>query len=34
MEKLFDPVITDIESLLSEQVKEARLKKNATIDVR
>ncbi|TVY15153.1 hypothetical protein LARI1_G006422 [Lachnellula arida] len=32
MQTLFDPVIADITSLLSEQVEEAKAKKNATID--
>jgi hypothetical protein len=34
MQTLFDPVISDITSLLSEQVEEAKTKKNVTIDVR
>jgi hypothetical protein len=33
MQTLFDPVIANIKSLLSEQVEEAKAKKNATIDV-
>lgn len=33
MQTLFDPVIADITSLLSEQIEEAKAKKNATIDV-
>lgn len=32
MQSLFDPVIADITSLLSEQVEEAKKQKNATID--
>ena len=34
MQTLFDPVISDITSLLSEQVEEAKTKKNVTIDVK
>jgi len=33
MQTLFDPVIADITCLLSEQVEEAKARKNATIDV-
>lgn len=33
MKTLFDPVIADITSLLSEQVEEAKAEKDATIDV-
>jgi hypothetical protein len=33
MQSLFDPVVSDITSLLSEQIEEAKTKKNATIDV-
>jgi hypothetical protein len=33
MQTLFDPVISQITSLVGEQVKEAKAKKNATIDV-
>jgi hypothetical protein len=34
MQTLFDPVISDITGLLSEQVEEAKMKKNVTIDVK
>jgi hypothetical protein len=33
MQALFDPVISEITSLVSQQVKEAKAKKNANIDV-
>jgi hypothetical protein len=33
MQTLFDPVITEITSLVSQQVKQAKAKKNALIDV-
>jgi hypothetical protein len=33
MQALFDPVILEITSLVSQQVKEAKSKKNANIDV-
>lgn len=33
MQALFDPVISEITSLVSQQVKEAKSKKNAKIDV-
>jgi len=33
MQALFDPVISEITSLVSQQVKEAKSKKNANIDV-
>jgi hypothetical protein len=34
MQALFDPVVSDITSLLSEQVDEAKTKKKVTIDVK
>jgi hypothetical protein len=34
MQTLFDPVVSDITSLLSEQVEEAKTKKNVMIDVK
>lgn len=33
MQALFDPVISEITSLVSQQVEEAKSKKNANIDV-
>jgi hypothetical protein len=33
MQNIFDPVIEEIKSLVSEQVKEARKKKGALINV-
>ncbi len=34
MKSLFDPVVSEIKNLLNQQVKQAREKKNAYIDVR
>ena len=33
MQTIFDPVISEITSLVGQQVNEAKAKKNATIDV-